>query len=422
MSFSYLAQEGRNVLSTLTHGAVGPTLVPAYLLLVSALRYRRIKQMQKEFNYPTRESLANMTDDDAWKILLIIGQLEFPFTYLKALQFALFRTYGIPTISGLLTKTSEFSKQQTAMKRYADTSVLIAEFVGNPPSSSRSREGIARMNYIHSVYRKSGKILDDDMLYTLSLFALEPARWIDRHEWRKLTDLEKCALGTFWKSVGDAMEIDYGKLPSSKEGFKDGLQWLDEIREWSEAYEKKHMVPHEYNNRTAEETVTILLWTVPRILRPLGRKMVYFLMDGRLRTAMMYERPGWIYRFIFSKIFTVRKLLLRYFALPRPDLFKVRRITTDPSEKPPHALLTWEGAPFYVKPTLWNRWGPSAWVKRLLQLPLPGDGGDTYFPNGYYTPDVGPRAFVGKGRDHYEQTTARLKTERRGQCPFGVAK
>ncbi|EEP81080.1 conserved hypothetical protein [Uncinocarpus reesii 1704] len=198
------------------------------------------------------------------------------------------KTYGIPSISGLLVKTSEFSKQQTAMKRYADTSVLIAEFVGNPPTSSRSREAIARMNYIHSVYLKSGKILDDDMLYTLSLFALEPFRWIDRYEWRQLSELEKCALGTFWKSIGDAMEIKYDKLPSSKAGFRDGLQWLDEIQTWSEEYEKEHMVPHRDNHQTAEETISILLWTVPRVFRNLGRKMIYFLMDDRLRTAMTY--------------------------------------------------------------------------------------------------------------------------------------
>ncbi|WEW55834.1 hypothetical protein PRK78_001267 [Emydomyces testavorans] len=422
MDFTHLLQEGRNLFLALDHRVVGVSLVPAYLLLVYTLRYRRVQQMHEEFKYPTRESLAKMTDDDAWKIQLKLGQLEFPFTYLKALQFALFKTYGIPTISGLLVKTSEFSRPQTAMKRYADTSVLIGEFVANPPSSPRSREGIARMNYLHSVYRKSGKILEDDMLYTLSLFALEPIRWINRYEWRGLSDLETCALGTFWKSVGDAMEISYERLPSSETGFRDGLEWLDEIRAWSEAYEKEHMLPHRDNNQTAEETVEILLWTVPRILRPLGRKMVYFLMGDRLRTAMMYDPPGWLYRFVFSNIFAIRKLVLRYLALTRPECLRVRRITTDPAEKSPHFVLSWEGAPFYVKPTLWNRWGPSARIKRLLQLPLPGDEDETYFPGGYYTPDVGPRAFVGKGGEYVEQTTARLKAERKGQCPFGVAR
>lgn len=50
------------------------------------------------------------------------------------------------------------------------------------------------MNYLHGLYQKSGKISNDDMLYTLSLFVLELRRWIDTYEWRKLTDMEVCAM------------------------------------------------------------------------------------------------------------------------------------------------------------------------------------------------------------------------------------
>lgn len=55
----------------------------------------------------------------------------------------------------------------------------------------------ARMNYLHSLYQRSGKISNDDMLYTLSLFILEVERWIRLYEWRKLTDMELCALYVF---------------------------------------------------------------------------------------------------------------------------------------------------------------------------------------------------------------------------------
>ena len=197
------------------------------------------------------------------------------------------QTYGIPTISGLLHKTSEFSAPATAMKRYADTSVLIAEFTLHPPASLRAREGIARMNYLHHGYRQSGKILDDDMLYTLSLFVLEPVRWVDRFEWRKMSDLEKCAMGTFWKSVGDAMEISYEKLPSYSRGWRDGLHFFEEIDAWSRAYEIGKMVPAESNRLVADGTVDVLLWDIPTPLHGVGRQMVYWLMDDRLRNAMM---------------------------------------------------------------------------------------------------------------------------------------
>jgi hypothetical protein len=50
------------------------------------------------------------------------------------------------------------------------------------------------MNYLHSRYQKAGKISNDDMLYTLSLFVLEVKRWVGLYEWRSLTPLEICAM------------------------------------------------------------------------------------------------------------------------------------------------------------------------------------------------------------------------------------
>jgi hypothetical protein len=52
------------------------------------------------------------------------------------------------------------------------------------------------MNYIHSQYQKAGKISNEDMLYTLSVFITEPIRWINDYEWRPMTDMEVCATST----------------------------------------------------------------------------------------------------------------------------------------------------------------------------------------------------------------------------------
>ena len=266
-------------------------LLLLYPLVCALLRNHRLRTTYKTFPYSTRASFASMTDTDAQQIQQIFAELEFPFTFEKALQFALFRSYGIPTIAKLLVATSQFSEPSTACKRYVDTVILISEFMGYKPTEERTREAIGRMNYIHSVYRKSGKILDDDMLYTLALFALEPVRWINKYEWRKLEDMEVCAVGTFWKSVGDAMGISWEKLKSGtggKEGtWKDGLQWFEEIEEWSEQYEKECMVPNVDSHKTANETTRILLWSVPGPVKGAGKNIVSALMDQRLRDAMM---------------------------------------------------------------------------------------------------------------------------------------
>lgn len=263
-------------------------LILLYPLVTAFLRHDRLHNTSKAFHYPTRRSFASMTDDDAFLIQQIIAELEFPFTFEKGLQFALFRTYGIPSISKLLVRTAQLSNSSTAPKRYVDTEVLIQEFTGHAPTSARTLEAISRMNYIHSVYQKSGLLLDDDMLYTLSLFAAEPMRWINRFEWRTLEDFEKCALGTFWKSIGDAMGIGYGGLKSGQTGWTDGLQWLEELIEWAEVYEKRCMVPDINNKKTAEETTALLLWHVPTAMKGIGKNLISALMDERLRIAMMY--------------------------------------------------------------------------------------------------------------------------------------
>jgi hypothetical protein len=164
------------------------------------------------------------------------------------------------------------SNPETAGKRYADSEVLLAEIFGNEPASARAIESFGRMNYLHGVYRASGKILDDDMLYTLALFAIEPIKWVDKYDWRKVSDLERCAMGTFIKSMGDAMLIDFGQLPSAKRGFQDGIQWLEEMWRWAEEYEIKHMVPGESNHQTANVTTAIFLFALPNALKPIGKR------------------------------------------------------------------------------------------------------------------------------------------------------
>lgn len=163
--------------------------------------------------------------------------------------------------------------------------------VGNSPTSQRAYASLARTRFLHSGYRASGKILEDDMLYTLALFALQPIRFIHRFEWRSLSDLERCAIGTFWKSIGDALRISYKALPSGETGFVDGIQWLEEIGAWSEKYEERCMVPDVKNRETADQTTAVLVYMLPKALHPIGLQFVSFMMDDRLRKAMLYVEP-----------------------------------------------------------------------------------------------------------------------------------
>ncbi|EYE91279.1 uncharacterized protein EURHEDRAFT_487208 [Aspergillus ruber CBS 135680] len=388
-----------------------------YLALVSLLRFRRCRKLHRAYPYRTREEMSKMTDQDAWAIQKQIMQGEFPFMMLKALQFALFRTYGIPTISNLLLKTSQFSDSATSFKRYADTGTLIGEFIAFEPHSDRAQTAIARTKYLHKGYRASGMILESDMLYTLSLFATEPIRFVKLYEWREMTDMERCAVGTYWKSLGDALGINYDTLPSGRTGFRDGINWLEEISAWEQQYEVEHMKPHVRNKEIADKTIDVLLYYIPSFMKPLGVNLISYLMDDRLRIAMMYPVPPALSA-VFATVFQLRQFYLRYLALPRPDWNRLNAFTDAPNKHGRHFLLQLQGAPYYVRPTIWNRWAPMAWVKWSLGQPLPGDEGKKYFPQGYYTPDLGPKYFEGKGRKEMEAIKLSLQESRQGQCPF----
>ncbi|KAI5295222.1 hypothetical protein KEM52_001999 [Ascosphaera acerosa] len=410
--------------------AVPVLATAAYLLVVRVLRYRRRDGLYRKYRHVAdKSSFCRMTVQQAWEICVEIGS-DFPTSSLVALQFALFRTYGIPSISRLLVKTGQLATKQTSLKRYADTSVLIREFFAQPPTAARAHEAIARMNYIHSGYRASGSITDDDMLYTLSLFACEPWRWIDTYEWRKLTDLELCAMGTFWRSIGDAMEISYEKLPSGRRGtalphqgeetlggpdasqqqddFQNGLHWLQELKQWSLGYEQAHMIPDRNNKIIADLTVGVLLYSLPSALHRLATNLVHYLMDDRLREAMIAG-------------VSLRKWFLRTLFLPRPSFLGLGAgLDDNPSADAYHDLSTWEGAPYYIKTTTWRRWSPAAWVTWAMGNPLPGDNRLEYAPEGYLIREVGPRAFQGKGEEYMARTKRRLASERRGGCPFAI--
>ena len=195
----------------------------------------------------------------------------------------------------MLVTTGQLEKPETISKRVADTGTLILEFVLNPPSSRRAQEAITRMNWLHQRHQQAGKIRNPELLYTLSLFALEPMRWITKYEWRELTDLERCAHGSLWKHIGDAMNIDYSPLPSSRSSelnrqrgtWTDGLSWLEELSAWSIEYENTHIRIAESNKKLSFASIDLLMINLPfTSWKRAGRLAYSALISDELRAAI----------------------------------------------------------------------------------------------------------------------------------------
>jgi len=130
-----------------------------------------------------------------------------------------------------------------------------------------------------------------------------------------------------------------------------------------------------------------------------------------------------MYFILIAAIFTIRKLILRYLFFPRPSFLRVHGPTDEPSEEGRYFMNNWETVPWYVKPTIWNRWfSLQSWKSWIMGLPIPGDGGEEYWPKGYRIHEIGPRAMRGKGEQYARDSREKLVAERMRGCPFERAK
>ncbi|KAK3318089.1 hypothetical protein B0H66DRAFT_478055 [Apodospora peruviana] len=396
-----------------------------YIFLCSSTRHYQRRAMERRFGFKTRTTLANMTLKEAYAIQTWLAEQEFPSVFSASIFFALFKTYGIPSISKLLVATGQFGKPgdvRAMSKRVADTSVLLTNMIVRPPGSKQAMEAVARTNYLHSSYRRAGKISDDDMLYTLSLFVLEAIRWTDKYEWRRLTDMERCAMATCFKVWGEDMEIPYSRLPSYQQGgWADGLAWLEELDAWSRQYEERYLAPSSDNAQVAGATMDFILCRLPWGFKSIGQGIVSVILGPRLQDAMKLPSPPSHSKTIFSLLISARKLALRYAVPPRP--YFLRRIYNvddpDPSTGR-YQAVTWRVYPWYARPSFRDRWGPGAWLAWIMGGEYVDLTAKDYVTEGYMIREVGPVSQIGKGEKDMNATVEKLTKADPARCPFGL--
>lgn len=243
------------------------------------------------------------------EIARLLYAYEFSWDIERALEFALFRTYAVPSISGLLAKTREFELR--TRKRYDDTELILAETIEHGQDSRRGKRAIGRMNAMHGRF----KIDNADMLYVLSTFVCEPIRWLDRFGSRCMTAKEKRAWFLYYRALGARM------------GIKDVPENLDEIMGFNETYEAAHFRFADTNRRIAEKTRDLLLgFYLPRWLIWAGRPAVYAFLDRPLRESMGFPAaPDWLRRLLMAAL-SLRARVLRLLPARR----KPRRLTRVP--------------------------------------------------------------------------------------------
>ncbi|WP_018503517.1 oxygenase MpaB family protein [Parafrankia discariae] len=216
---------------------------------------------------------------DHHEIYRISAGYEFPWDYRRALEFALFRTYCVPTISALLEATGEF--RERPQKRYDDTALLMGELTAVGYDSPRGREALRVVNRLHGRYA----IDNDDLRYVLTTFIYEPIDWINAHGWRRLTDHESIAAFRFYREIGLRM------------GIRDIPADFDVFHAFKREYERENFRFAESNRRIGTYTTEMLAGWFPARLRPVVRVGVRSLLDETMLSAFGFDpAPAWVCR------------------------------------------------------------------------------------------------------------------------------
>lgn len=231
---------------------------------------------------------------DHERIVYLSACFDFPFDTTRALEFALFRTFAVPSISAILDGTGEF--RHRAQKRYDDTDILISELVEYGYRSDRGSRAIRRMNQLHGRF----SIPNCDFLYVLSTFIFEPIRWNDRYGWRPMCEAERLSYFYFWREVGQRMHIQ--EIPADYDSFD----------RFNREFEQERFLFAETNQRVGSATREVFVSWFPRPFAPLVRSAVYAMLDEPLREAFGFPQPSRLMAWLIPNALRLRSRLIRW--------------------------------------------------------------------------------------------------------------
>jgi hypothetical protein len=242
-------------------------------------------------------------EKDHQRIIFLSTCYDFPFDTTRALEFALFRTFCVPSISALLDRTGEFSKR--SQKRYDDTDIIVSELLEWGYDSERGKRALRRLNQVHGRFA----IANEDFLYVLSTFIFEPIRWNERFGWRLLCEQERLGYFYFWREVGRRMNIR--DIPADYRVFE----------RFNMDYERQHYRFTEANRRVGGATRELFVSWFPSFLAPVVRSTIYSLLDDRLIESFGFPQSSRLMRWLVPGVLRLRAGFARWLPpLKKPRL------------------------------------------------------------------------------------------------------
>ncbi|MDX2395214.1 DUF2236 domain-containing protein [Streptomyces sp. DK15] len=254
----------------------------------------------RRHRFALRDQILTLDPErDHLAIYRISSGKEFPFDYLRGMEIALLRTFSIPSIAELLDATGEFAC--AGQRRYDDTFLLMGALVRFGCDSEEGRTALRTINRAHSWYR----IGNDDMLYTLAAFVLEPVRWIDRFGWRSLTDHERHAAFHLYREIGRRLGI---------KGLPDGYE---ELVSFYEAHEHRHQRSTAAGTRVSRAALDVMASWFPRYVHPIARATALAVLSPPACSALGQPVPPAALTRLATAALALRARWLRHLCRPR---------------------------------------------------------------------------------------------------------
>jgi len=228
--------------------------------------------------HPQRYALSRATAQldparEAHQIYRAQAMLDMKWEMRLGLNLALYRTFAVPRIAGLLAATGEMAGNPH--KRAFDTGLWMYELIEHGMEHERGREVVRGLNRMHRRYA----IADEDYRYVLATFVVVPTRFIDDVGWRACTPVEREAVAAFYARLGQLMGIP--DVPDSYDAFA----------AFFEAYEAENVAYSEAGAAQMHATGGVIAEMLPRRLRPLAEPVTAALLEPRLRAALGLRQP-----------------------------------------------------------------------------------------------------------------------------------
>jgi hypothetical protein len=225
---------------------------------------------------------------DNQRIVFLSGWLDFPLDVGALSVILLLRTFSVPRISRLLDANREW--YENGPERVRSVAHAMAQLNAWGYDSPQGRVAIARINRVHARF----ETVNDDFVYLLSRFVLEPNVWNRRFGWRPLCAQERLALFFFWQEVGRRMNIRH--IPPT----------YAELEQFSRDFERDECRPASTNHRLYLAVREVLAGWISPVLRPFFRWALPCMLDEALRKNLMLPSPSPIAQATVTGLLRVR--------------------------------------------------------------------------------------------------------------------